>query len=42
MTCGGEVGHFEGSYDNPSDLDPNTWTLMRFTEWEDERATSNG
>jgi formate dehydrogenase iron-sulfur subunit len=27
------VGHFEGSYDNPSDLDPDTWTLMRFTEW---------
>src|ERR1700748_3437208 len=28
-----EVGYFEGSYDNPSDLDPATWTLMRFTEW---------
>src|SRR5260370_41280073 len=29
-----EVGYFEGSYDNPRDLDPSTWTLMRFTEWE--------
>jgi formate dehydrogenase iron-sulfur subunit len=27
------VGYFEGSYDNPADLDPATWTLMRFTEW---------
>src|SRR6266853_5369018 len=32
------VGHFEGSYDNPRDLDPSTWTLMRFTEWEDEKG----
>ena len=30
-----DVGYFEGSYDNPSDLTPSTWTLMRFTEWED-------
>jgi formate dehydrogenase iron-sulfur subunit len=29
-----DIGYFEGSYDNPSDLDPSTWTLMRFTEWE--------
>src|SRR3981081_1153783 len=28
----GEVGHFEGSYDNPMDLDPSTWTLMRFPQ----------
>ena len=34
----GEVGYFEGSYENPSDLDPNTWTLMRFTEWENEQG----
>jgi formate dehydrogenase iron-sulfur subunit len=34
----GEVGHFEGSYDNPMDLDPNTWTLMRFTEYENEKG----
>ena len=33
-----EVGHFEGSYENPHDLDPSTWTLMRFTEWEDEKG----
>ncbi|HEY1413327.1 MAG TPA: formate dehydrogenase subunit beta, partial [Rhodopila sp.] len=24
--------------DNPLDLDPSTWTLMRFTEWEDEKG----
>jgi formate dehydrogenase iron-sulfur subunit len=34
----GEVGHFEGSYDNPMDLDPSTWTLMRFTEWENDQG----
>ena len=34
----GEVGYFEGTYDNPLDLDPNTWTLMRFTEWENEQG----
>jgi formate dehydrogenase iron-sulfur subunit len=34
----GEVGYFEGTYDNPLDLDPNTWTLMRFTEWVDEKG----
>ena len=33
-----EVGYFEGSYDNPLDLGPSTWTLMRFTEWEDEKG----
>ena len=33
-----EVGHFEGSYDNPKDLNPSTWTLMRFTEWENDRG----
>jgi formate dehydrogenase iron-sulfur subunit len=33
-----EVGYFEGSYDNPADLDPTTWTLMRFTEWEDPKG----
>src|SRR5476649_1163705 len=30
-----EIGSFEGSYENPSDLNPSTWTLMRFSEWED-------
>src|ERR1700754_2597443 len=33
-----EIGHFEGSYDNPLDLTPSAWTLMRFTEWEDEQG----
>jgi formate dehydrogenase iron-sulfur subunit len=27
---------FAGAYDNPADLNPSTWTLMRFTEWENE------
>ena len=34
----GEVGHFEGTYDNPLDLNPNTWTLMRFTEWDNDQG----
>ena len=29
-----EVGVNVGVYDNPHDLTPNTWTLMRYTEWE--------
>ncbi len=29
-----EVGINRGVYDNPHDLTENTWTLMRFTEWE--------
>jgi formate dehydrogenase iron-sulfur subunit len=33
-----EIGHFEGSYDNPNNLGPSVWTLMRFTEWEDEQG----
>src|SRR5271167_3877305 len=33
-----EIGHFNGSYDNPHDLDPHVWTLMRFTEWENEKG----
>jgi formate dehydrogenase iron-sulfur subunit len=28
-----EVGVFAGSYDNPADLTPEMFTLMRFTEW---------
>ena len=32
----GEVGTNVGVYDNPRDLSPDTWTLMRFTEREDE------
>ncbi len=34
----GSVGQFEGTYDNPLDLDPNTWTLMRFTEWDNPKG----
>jgi formate dehydrogenase iron-sulfur subunit len=29
-----EVGVNVGVYDNPHDLTPNTWTLMRYTEYE--------
>jgi formate dehydrogenase iron-sulfur subunit len=29
-----EIGFNTGSYDNPHDLSPNTWTLMHFTEWD--------
>jgi formate dehydrogenase iron-sulfur subunit len=32
-----EVGYFEGSYDNPKDLGPSVWTLMRFTEHVNEK-----
>ena len=34
----GEIGYFEGSYDNPMDLNPSTWTLMRFTEWDNDEG----
>ena len=34
-----DVGVNAGVYDNPHDLTENTWTLMRFTEWEN---TENG
>ena len=33
-----DIGCFEGSYDNPADLDPGTWTLMRFTEWDNDKG----
>jgi formate dehydrogenase iron-sulfur subunit len=33
-----DVGYFEGRYDNPSDLDPDVWTLMRFTEWVNDEG----
>ncbi|MCZ8044076.1 MAG: formate dehydrogenase subunit beta [Beijerinckiaceae bacterium] len=29
-----EIGVNVGVYDNPHDLTENTWTLMRFTEWD--------
>ncbi len=31
-----EVGHNHGTYDNPQDLSAQTWTLMRFTEHEND------
>ena len=34
----GEIGQFEGTYTNPPDLDPHTWTLMRFTEYENPKG----
>ena len=33
-----EVGHFEGSYENPADLGPSVWTLMKFAEHENEQG----
>ena len=30
------VGHNVGVYDNPADLTPESWTVMRFTEYVDE------
>jgi formate dehydrogenase iron-sulfur subunit len=33
-----EVGYNRGVYDNPHDLTENTWTLMRFTEWENPES----
>jgi formate dehydrogenase iron-sulfur subunit len=32
------VGVNVGVYDNPHDLTPNTWTLMRYTEYENPRS----
>ena len=31
-----------GSYQNPPDLQWNTWTLIRFQEYEDKGEISNG
>src|SRR5690625_7370921 len=31
-----------GIYDNPHDLTPQTWTLMRFTERETDQGTPHG
>jgi formate dehydrogenase iron-sulfur subunit len=33
-----EIGHFEGSYENPADLGPSVWTLMKFAEHENEQG----
>jgi formate dehydrogenase iron-sulfur subunit len=32
------IGTFQGTYDNPNDLTPDMWTLMRFTEYENEQS----
>ena len=32
------VGENSGSYQNPPDLAPDTWTLMKFTEWENPKS----
>jgi formate dehydrogenase iron-sulfur subunit len=33
-----EVGTFQGTYDNPLDLSPTAWTVMRFTEWDNPKG----
>jgi formate dehydrogenase iron-sulfur subunit len=33
-----DIGVNTGSLQNPADLGADTWTLMRFTEWEDEKG----
>ncbi|MFZ0869614.1 MAG: formate dehydrogenase subunit beta [Rhodanobacter sp.] len=33
-----EIGYFEGSYENPKDLSPTVWTLMKFAEYENEQG----
>ena len=33
-----EVGFNHGSYQNPDDLTPSSWTLMRFNEWENPQT----
>jgi len=33
-----EIGYFEGSYENPMDLGPSVWTLMKFAEYENEQG----
>jgi formate dehydrogenase iron-sulfur subunit len=33
-----EIGTCTGHYDNPHDLSEDSWTLMRFTEWENPKG----
>jgi formate dehydrogenase iron-sulfur subunit len=33
-----EVGSFTGVMENPLDLTPNTWTLMRYTEYDNQES----
>lgn len=37
-----EIGENIGVYDNPADLTPNSWTIMRFFEVEPETAEGKG
>jgi len=37
-----EVGNNIGVYDNPSDLTPSSWTVMKFFEWNPRKVPSNG
>lgn len=37
-----EVGHNHGTYDNPMDLTADSWTVMRFTEYENEAGNLSG
>ncbi len=32
------VGHTTGNYDNPADLTPKSWTVMRFSEYEEKET----
>jgi formate dehydrogenase iron-sulfur subunit len=34
------IGYFEGTYDNPLDLTPESFTVMRFTEWTNPETKS--
>ena len=33
-----EPGHNHGTYNNPTDLTPDAWTVMRFTEYDNEQT----
>ncbi len=33
-----EIGFNTGVFDNPHDLTPHSWTVMRFTEWENPQS----
>jgi len=35
-----DIGFTQGSYTNPPDLSAKTWTLMRFTEWDNPETNS--
>ena len=37
-----EVGHNVGVYDNPADLTPQSWTVMRFSEVETKKESEAG